>query len=110
MASRALTTRFMMTCSIWPGSALMRPRAGSGTVHQVDGLPDQSLDHRLHARHDAVEVEHLGREHLLAAEGEKLARERGPPDRAASRMPSAFLRSGMGGGETAKDEIAVAPV
>ena len=32
IASRALTARFMMTCSIWPGSALMRrtrsPRAG----------------------------------------------------------------------------------
>ena len=32
IASRAFTTRFMITCSIWPGSALTVPRSGAATV------------------------------------------------------------------------------
>jgi hypothetical protein len=52
------------------------PERGLGHRHQVDRFADQPLEHGLHAGHDAVQVEHLGRQHLLAAEGEQLARER----------------------------------
>jgi hypothetical protein len=45
--------------------------------HQRDVLPDQSPQHVLHLRHDAVEVQHLRLEDLLPAEGEQLAGEGG---------------------------------
>jgi hypothetical protein len=43
--------------------------------HEV--LPDQAAEDRLGVGDDAVQVEHLGLQYLLAAEGEQLARQRG---------------------------------
>src|SRR5207253_9801078 len=39
MASRTFTTRFTMTCSSWPGSALLRPSAGGRTVRSATSSP-----------------------------------------------------------------------
>ena len=51
MASRALTTRFMMTCSIWPGSAFTAPKSGSADDGQLDVLADQAAEHLLDVGH-----------------------------------------------------------
>ncbi len=44
---------------------------------QLDVLADQPAQHRLHGGHHRVQVEHLGLQHLLAAEGQELPGERG---------------------------------
>ena len=49
MASRALTTRFMITCSSCPGSALTQPSLGTSLV--LDVLADQ---------HGGQHVDHPG--------------------------------------------------
>ena len=51
---------------------------------QDDVLPDQRTEHRLHLDDDAVQVQELGGQHLLAAEREELARQQG---RAVGRLP-----------------------
>ncbi len=43
---------------------------------QLDVLADQAAQHLLEARHDLVQVDDAGLQHLAAAEGEELARER----------------------------------
>ena len=73
MASRAFTARFMMICSSCPGSAFTRPSVRVQDDQQLDVLADQPLKQLFRAGHDRVEVEHFGLEHLLAAEGQKLA-------------------------------------
>ena len=44
---------------------------------ECDMLADQALEQRRDARHHRVQVDHAGDQHLLAAEGEQLAGERG---------------------------------
>src|SRR6266436_1944913 len=84
------------------------PERALGHRHQVDRFPDQPLEHGLHAGHDAVQVEHLGRQHLLAAEGEQLARERGG---LVGSLADAFrvLAQRMVRREAPQDQVAVAP-
>ena len=77
MASRALTARFIRTCSIWPGSAFTVPRSGRQAGRQLDVLADQAAQHLVHVLDDAVEVEHLRGQHLPAAEGQQLPRQGG---------------------------------
>ena len=79
MASRALTARFMRTCSTWPGSALTGPRLRLSDGDQLDVLADEPAEHLLRVGDDVVEVEHPRRQHLLAAEGQQLPRQRGRP-------------------------------
>ena len=57
------------------GSALTLPSPRPGAVHEVDVLADEPPEHRLDVADDRVQVEDLRREHLLAAEGEQLARQ-----------------------------------
>ena len=100
IASRAFTTRFITTCWSWPGSASIGPRARIELGRQHDVLADQRPEHRLHLDDDAVQVQELGRQHLLAAEREELAREqRRPvgrlPDLFEVRLAAASRRCGM---------------
>src|SRR5215831_10195204 len=89
------------------GIGLDAAEAGLGQGDEIDGLADQALEHGLHARDDVVEIEDLGRQHLLAAEGEELAGESGCLIR---RVPDALgvLAQGMPGRKAAEDEITVA--
>ena len=43
IASRELTTRLTMTCSIWPGSAFTRPRSAAGTTASSTSSPMSRL-------------------------------------------------------------------
>ena len=54
---------------------------------QVYVLTDQAHQHRLHLRHDAVDVQNLGTHRLPAAEGEELTRERGRPLAGLANVP-----------------------
>ncbi len=47
MASWALTARFIRTCSIWPGSALIFPQGRIKFRDQSDILADQTPQHIL---------------------------------------------------------------
>ena len=53
------------------------PDGPCGPGHEVHVLPDQTMEHALEARHDLVQVEDLRLQHLLATEGQELAREVG---------------------------------
>ena len=61
-----------------------RPEGGVELRFQDDVLPDQRTEHRLHLDDDPVQVQELESQHLLAAEGEELAREQGCP---VGRLP-----------------------
>src|SRR5580704_12812320 len=74
MASRALTARFIITCSIWLASARMAPR--SGEDNKLDVFADQPGNQLPHLLDDVVKAHHAGLQHLHAAEGEKLPGER----------------------------------
>ena len=76
IASRALTTRFRITCSSCPGSAFTRASPEPYARDELDVLADEAAQHAVHVADDLVEVEDLRLQHLLAAEGEQLARER----------------------------------
>ena len=78
-----------------------------GHDDEVDRLADEPLQHGLHAGHDAVELQHLGREHLLAAEGEELARQGG---RLVRRLADALgvLAQGVDRGQAPEHQVAVA--
>jgi hypothetical protein len=74
MASRALTARFMITCSIWCRSAL-HGAVGSGQVEdRLDILAEQALQHRSEPFDDFAEAEDLALGDLPTAEGQQLAR------------------------------------
>ena len=73
IASTALTTRLITTCSICPGSALTLAEIRRQLEHQLDVLADQALDHVLHTGRDGVEVDDLGLEDLPAAERQQLS-------------------------------------
>ncbi len=72
MASRALTTRFTRIWSNW--SAIGADVTGAGV--QIQDQPqiraDQLADHRLDPADGGVDVEHVGRDDLPAAEGQEL--------------------------------------
>ena len=77
MASRALTARLMTACSNWPGSIFASPSFSSGVSDHLDVLADQPLQQLHHVAEQGVEADHLGPQHLLAAEGQELAGEVG---------------------------------
>ena len=77
MASRALTARFITTCSICTGSALMQSRPGSTRTVRRTFSSSSRRQHLAQVGQDHPEVEHLGGQDLLAAEGEELAGEAG---------------------------------
>ena len=77
MASRALTARFMITCSIWLGSARTAPSSATRDHHQIDVLADQAGQQFEVFRDHGVQVKNFGSEHLLAAEGQELPGEGG---------------------------------
>ena len=59
------------------GIGLDRAKVRARDHDQIDVFADQAGEHLQVFRDDAVQVEHLGCEHLLAAEGQQLAGERG---------------------------------
>ena len=80
-------------------------RRGHGD--ELDRLAEEPIEHRVQVADDAVDVEHGGRQHLLSAEGQKLARER---RRLVGGFPGAL---GMGaerilGGQPPQNQLAVA--
>ena len=76
MASRALTARFMMTCSIWPGSAFTRPSAESNTVESSTSSPIRRRNIFSMPRTTSLRLQHARLQHLFAAEGQQLAGQR----------------------------------
>ncbi len=76
MASRALTTRFMSTCSIWPGSASVSAEVWREHLDKFDVLAEDPPEHLLDPRSDLVQVQRHGLQHLLAAEGQELPGQR----------------------------------
>ena len=68
-----------MTCSICPGSTLIRPMRPRRSDDELHVLADHAPQHLLHAREDLVQIDDLRLQHLLAAEGEQLPRQRRPP-------------------------------
>jgi hypothetical protein len=62
-------------------------RLGPGAEDQLDVIPDQPLEHRHHPRHDRIEIENLGSQHLLATESQQLLRQgRGPLGRLLNEL------------------------
>jgi hypothetical protein len=59
-----------------------RHRAMRGERDEVQRCAEERSEHRCHLRDNLVEIEHLGAQHLLAAEGEQLRGERSCPVRA----------------------------
>ena len=76
IASRALSARFVITCSIWPPSARTR-QPGVNGGRELDVVAQEPREQSLELLDDFAEIEDLRQEHLVAAEGEQLARERG---------------------------------
>ena len=76
MASRAFTTRFISTCSIWPGSALTHAEVRPQHEVQIDILADQPPQHGAQAV-TSIQVQHPGLQHLPPAEGQQLLGQRG---------------------------------
>ena len=91
MASRALTHRLARIWSIWDGSTLTGHRSAARQPGEVDVLADQPPQHLEHACHGLVQVQHLGRDGLLAGKGQQLPGEVGG---ALGRLAD-FLQVGM---------------
>ena len=72
MASRALSERFMITCSIIVESASIAGRRGGEIAAQRDVFAQAAPQHLRHALDDLVQVEQLDLHELLAAEREQL--------------------------------------
>ena len=87
MASRALTARFMRTCSIWPGSALTGPAPAPSAVTSSTSSPIAGAASSPCPRTTAFRSSTSGCEDLLAAEGQELARQGGGPVRRAVGSP-----------------------
>ena len=64
--------------------------------HEVDVLADQAGEHLQVFGDDLVEVDHFGRQHLLAAEGEQLARQRRGAFGGAGDLLSGTAKSASG--------------
>ena len=76
IASRALTARLTSTCSSCARSASTGSRPGPDRDAQRDALAQRAVEQALEVAQQAADVEHLGLDHLAAAEHEQLARER----------------------------------
>ena len=76
IASRALTIRLSSSCSTCAGSASTGNTASARSQPQLHLSADQPARHLRHRADDLVEVEGDRLEHLLAAEGQQLARQR----------------------------------
>ena len=72
MASRAFTTRFMMTCSSRPASASTASCEAAGNGDQLDVLADQAAQHLLDLEDELVDAHDARLERLAAAEGQQL--------------------------------------
>src|SRR3990172_1892047 len=59
--------------------------------HELDVIPDQTAEHLVHVGYDAVQIQDLGLEDLLAAEGDQLLRQTGG---ALARFPDLFESPG----------------
>ena len=59
------------------GIDLDAPQIGRQRADELDVLADDAPEHVLERQHRHVEVEHLRHQHLTAAEGQQLARQRG---------------------------------
>ena len=79
IASRAFTARFTSTCSIWPGSALTRPRSGARSLQMRMSSPRSRASIDSMSATTVVQDEDRDLLDLLAAEREQLSRERGRP-------------------------------
>ena len=110
IASRALTTRFTITCSICPGSALHASEVGSEPQRRwLDVLADQALQHLLGLGHDGVEVEHLRLDDLLAAEREQLLAVSDAADsRRLAGSPASVGARRVPAGSASRQQVAVA--
>ena len=75
IASRALSARFVITCSTWPRSARTR-QSGRDGRRELDIVAQEPREQPLEPGDDVAEIQDLRLEHLMAAEGEQLARER----------------------------------
>ena len=95
IASRALTARFRITCSSWPGSALHaaeRPARASTT--SSTSSPISAPQHRLAcSATTSFRSRTRGAQDLLAAEREELARQRGGALAGRAGSPRARARS-----------------
>ena len=107
MASRAFTARFMITCSICPGSAFTQPRSGASTVASSTSSPINRCEHLPGPGDHVVEIEDPGLQHLLPAEGEELAREPGRAGRGASDLVQ-ILATRVRGPQILEQQLAVA--
>jgi hypothetical protein len=74
---------------------------------ELDVLADQALQHRAHVADDVVDVERSRVEHLLAAEGEQLAREVGGSLPGVEDLSELGAR-GVVGARSAEQGVAVA--
>ena len=77
MASRAFTTRFMITCSICAGSAFTLPTIVRDAGDHLNVVVHQAAQQLVHIEDDGVQVQRFGLQHLFAAESEQLAHQRG---------------------------------
>src|SRR5216117_2992357 len=103
MASRALTARFRSTCSSWPGSALTAPAPGSSDVTSSTSSPSSRRSIRSMFATTALR-QHLGSEHLPAAEREQLPRElRGPKPRVPDFL--GILAARVAGGRVVQQQL-----
>ena len=75
MASRALTARFMITCSMWAGSTLTGWIRIDEARFQLDVLADDAAQHLLDLVDHVIEGDYAGHRHLAAAEGQQLVGE-----------------------------------
>ena len=92
--------------------------AGRGQQDQLDIVPQQAAQHRLHIGHHAVQIEHARLRRGAAAKGQQVARQRGGPlarvddfvDEAAHRARRRELRSQQLGvsGDHRQDVIEIA--
>ena len=76
-ASRAFSTRLRIACSICVGSILTQRRLVRHLAGERDVLANQPRQHALQPEDGLIEIDLLRQEHLLAAEGQQLLRERG---------------------------------
>ena len=109
IASRALTTRFITTCSIWPRSDAMGGRPAASSTFSSIIRAEQPRQHLLHVADDGADLQRLRLEHLLAAESEELAREtRGAIARGKNVLER--LARGSPGGTSSSMKLALPPI
>ena len=109
MASRALTARFMRTCSIWPGSAFTRAEVRRrAPIASAMSSPITRRSIFSMSATTCVQVEHLGLQHLAAAEGQQLAGQAGGALAGVADLVDAAAARGSSGGQLVEHHAAVA--